>query len=162
MASKADRPLVIYLALLTALVLSAMPLTETLAPFRPNWVALIVLYMAIYTPRQYVLTSALITGLIMDALFATPLGQHALALIIASYAPHKLHLRLMLVPIWQSTATALVFIAIYQFVLFWVNGATNNDVGAAFYLWPLVSAIIVWPITMVILDTLRLGRQSKS
>ncbi|MFK8051549.1 MAG: rod shape-determining protein MreD [Woeseiaceae bacterium] len=162
MAAKANRSAVVYLALIIALALSALPLSETLAPYRPDWVALVLLYMSIYTPRQWVLTCALLAGLMMDALYAVPLGQHALALVIATYAPHRLHLRLMLVPIWQSIATAVAYIAIYQFILFWINGATDNDIGAAFYLWPLISAIIVWPLTLVILDTVRLGRQTKS
>ena len=163
MAKKAnDRPAVLYLALLIALLLSAVPLSEAMAPFRPDWVALVLIYIAIYTPGQWLLTSAVVAGLVMDALFATPLGQYSLALIIACYLPHKLHLRLMLVPIWQSTVSAVLFVAAYQFVLFWVNGANNNDVGAGFYLWPIVSAALVWPMLLVILDTARLGRRTKT
>ncbi|MEM7764872.1 MAG: rod shape-determining protein MreD [Pseudomonadota bacterium] len=160
--SSRERTSVVYIALIFALVLSAVPLPEFLAAHRPDWVALVLLYMAIYTPGHWLMTSALIAGLVMDALFGAPLGQYALALIVACYLPHKLHLRLMLVPIWQATLTALLFLAVYQFVLFWVNGATNNDIGAAFHLWPIVSAIIVWPLTLVILDTARLGRRKKS
>ncbi|MEN7342642.1 MAG: rod shape-determining protein MreD [Pseudomonadota bacterium] len=163
MAKKgSDRPSVLVLALLIALLLSAVPLSESLAPFRPDWVALVLLYMAIYTPNQWLMTSAFFCGLIMDALFATPLGQYSLALIIACYFPHKLHLRLMLVPIWQSTVSAVLYIATYQFVLFWVNGANNNDVGAGFYLWPIIGTVIVWPVLLVILDTARLGRRTKT
>lgn len=151
--------LFIYLALLIALLLSAFPLSETLAQHRPDWVALVLIYMAIHLPREWLLTSAIVCGLIMDALFATPLGQYPLALIVACYLPSKLHLRLMLVPIWQSTLSAVLFIAIYQFVLFWTNGATDNDIGAGFYAWPLLSAALIWPPLVAILDAARLGRR---
>ena len=159
MAARYDRFWVGPLALVAALALAAHPLPQWLAPFRPDWVALVIIYQAIHTPRRLILVQALLAGLLLDALHGTPLGQYALALVVTAYLPLKLHLRLLLVPIWQTTLSIVLFLAVYQFILFWANGATGNDIGASFYVWPLVGNAIVWPAVLVLLDTLRLGRR---
>lgn len=158
MAPRRDRWWAGVVGLIVALILTSQPLPNWAHAFRPDWVALVLIYIGIYTPQRFVLTSALLCGLLLDAIHGTPLGQYALALVVCSYIPLKLHLRLVLVPIWQSVLTTVVIVAIYQFVLFWCNGATGNDVGALAYLAPLVSDMLVWPFILVLLDLLRLGR----
>ncbi|MEM1439008.1 MAG: rod shape-determining protein MreD [Pseudomonadota bacterium] len=160
MAGPRDRAWVGPVALIIALGLSAQPLPGWMAPARPDWVALVLIYLGIHTPQRLVLVQAVVAGLLLDALQGTPLGQHVLALVLCCYLPLKLHLRLMLVPIWQTMLLTAVFTAIYQFVMFWINGATGNDIGAAFYLWPLASNAIVWPLLLTLLDVARLGRRS--
>ena len=64
----------------------------------------------------------------------------------------------MLVPIWQTMLSTALFTALYQFVLFWCNGATGNDVGAAYYLWPLATNVLAWPVLLAVIDRVRLGR----
>ncbi|MEO0577021.1 MAG: hypothetical protein AAF004_16310, partial [Pseudomonadota bacterium] len=59
---------------------------------------------------------------------------------------------------WQSVLTTIVILALYQFVLFWCNGATGNDLGAKAYLAPLASDLLVWPLVLILLDAMRLGR----
>lgn len=161
MAVSRARALPLYFAVLVALVLSAVPLGDVLAPFRPDWVLLVLIYMAIHMPQRFVLTTAVASGLVLDAMNGTPLGQYPLAMVIALYFPLRLHLRLTLAPIWQSIGSMAVFVAVYQFMLFWINGATDNNVGLFNYLWPVVTAVLVWPLLLVILDTARLGRIGK-
>ena len=157
MAASNERSWGGFAALILALLLSAHPLPEWLAPFRPDWVAVTMIYLSIHTPRRLVLTQAFVVGLLLDALHGTPLGQYALALLLCCYLPMKLHLRLMLVPVWQSMMSVALFTAIYQFVLFWCNGATGNAIGAGFYLWPILTNALAWPIVLALTDRLRLG-----
>ncbi len=159
MANSRERLWIGPAALIVALALAAAPLPQWLAAFRPDWVALVMVYQAIHTPRHLILLQAILAGLLLDALLGTPLGQYALALVVCVYLPLKLHLRLVLVPIWQTMLSTVLFLAIYQFVLFWANGATGNEIGAGFYVWPLLSNAIVWPAILALLDTLRLGRR---
>lgn len=160
MAGARDRAWVGPVAILIALALAAHPLPGPFSPARPDWVALVLIYLGIHTPQRLVLVQAVVAGLLLDALQGTPLGQHVLALVLCCYLPLKLHLRLSLVPIWQTMLLTAVFTAIYQFVLFWCNGATGNDIGANFYLWPPVTNALVWPIVLTLLDRTRLGRRS--
>lgn len=162
MAAKRDRWWAGLIGLVIAFVLTSQPLPSWLNTFRPDWVALVLVYISIYTPQRLVLSSAMICGLLLDAVHGTPLGQYALALTVCCYVPLKLHLRLVLVPIWQSVLTTIVILALYQFVLFWCNGATGNDLGATAYLAPLASDLLVWPVVLVLLDAMRLGRPTSA
>lgn len=158
MAAKRDRWWVGLIGLIVALILTSQPLPGWLNLFRPDWVALVLVYLAIFTPQRLVLTSAVLCGLLLDAIHGTPLGQYALALVVCIYIPLKLHLHLVLVPIWQSVLTTLVIMAIYQFALFWCNGAIGNDLGATAYLAPLASDMLFWPVVLALLDLMHLGR----
>ena len=159
MAGRSDRAWIGPVALVLALMLATHPLPGVLAPTRPDWVALVIIYLGIHSPHRWVLAQALVAGLCLDAMLGTPLGQYALALSVCAYLPMKLHLRLALVPIWQTMLTALLFTAVYQFVLFWCNGTMGNEVGAVYYLWPLFSNVIVWPIVLLTLD--RVSRSAR-
>ncbi|MEM9171172.1 MAG: rod shape-determining protein MreD [Pseudomonadota bacterium] len=145
-------------ALIVAFMLSAIPLPAMISPFRPDWIALVMIYIAIFTPQRWVLTTAMVAGLLLDVLQGTLLGQHPLALMVCLYAPLKLHLRLTLVPIWQSMLATASALALYQFALFWCNGATGNELGLKAYLAPLVTGTLVWPLLLVGIDILRLER----
>lgn len=146
------------LALVLAIGISSAPLPEPIAAWRPDIVLLVAIYMAIHQPQRMVISAAVITGLILDTQQGTPLGQYALAHTIAVYLPLRLHQRLLMVPVWQSTLSVILFTAIGQFVLFWCNGATDNNIGAWAYLKPLASNALFWPPVMLMLDALRIGK----
>ena len=158
MAAKRDRFLPVLLALIVALALSAQPLPEWLAPFRPDWVAMVMIYWAMHMPRRFTLAAAFSAGLLLDALHGTPIGQHALALVLLCYLPLKLHLRLAVVSVTQTTLWVVVCLALYHFVLFWCNGATGKFVAITFYWGPLIGSAMLWPLLLLSLDNLRRGR----
>lgn len=153
------RRLPVILALLGALALSVQPLPDWLAPFRPPWVALVLFYWCMNLPRDFALTVAFGAGLLLDVLSGAPLGQHALALVIAAYLPLKLYLRLAVFPVWQLTLAVVVYLVVYQFVLFWCSGVVGTAGPLQFYWAPLVSAAVVWPLILAALDTMRFSGQ---
>lgn len=162
MPTSIDRWWPLALALAIGLVIAAAPLPGGLSAWRPDLVLLVVIYSAIHQPDRFIISAALISGLLLDAQHATPLGQYAFAHVVAVYLPLKLHQRMQLVPVWQSTLSVILFTALGQFVLFWCNGATGNDLGAGAYLKPLVANALVWAPLMLALDTLRHGRPQKT
>ncbi|MEM6819564.1 MAG: rod shape-determining protein MreD [Pseudomonadota bacterium] len=152
----------LLLAGVVGLGVASAPLPAALSAWRPDLALLVVIYVAIHQPRQYVIAWAVITGVLLDAQHATPLGQYALAHIVAVYLPLRLHQRLVLLPVWQSTLSVILFTALAQFVLFWCNGATGNNVAAAAYIKPMLANAICWPPLMLALDTLRLGQPQRT
>jgi rod shape-determining protein MreD len=161
-ANAKSRRLPVIAALLVALALSIQPLPDWLTPYRPAWVAMIVFYWCMNLPRDFALTIAFGCGLLLDVLSGTPLGQHALALVVAAYLPLKLYLRLAVFPVWQLTLVVLVYLSIYEFVLFWSSGVIGTAAPLPFYWGPLVSSIVIWPLILAALDTLRFAGQVKS
>ena len=79
------------------------------------------------------------------------LGQHALAVSIVIYITVKLHLQLRQFPLLQLMATVFALLALYQFILFWINGVVGISVPASTYWGPVIAGTIVWPLVSALL-----------
>jgi rod shape-determining protein MreD len=148
------RRLPMALSSLVALALAVMPLPSILEAFRPDFLVLVVLYWSIESPRAGGLTLAFMGGLALDVIHGVVLGQHALALtLMAGWATH-LRLRLRVFSMLSQCLTIFAFLTGYQFVLFWVDGATGNPV-TTFGRWiaPVVGALL-WPLIVGTLSRL--------
>ena len=65
-----------------ALALTALPLPSVVAPYRPEWVPLILIFWSLLAPERFSLLTAFWMGLLLDTLSGALLGQHALALVV--------------------------------------------------------------------------------
>ena len=148
------RRLPMALSSLVALALGVLPLPQALEAFRPDFLVLVVLYWSIELPRAGGLTLAFVAGLALDVIQGVVLGQHALALtLIAAWATH-LRLRLRVFSILSQSLTIFALLTAYQFVLFWVDGATGNPVtNFGRWLAPVIGALL-WPLIIGILRRL--------
>ena len=142
------------LSALIALALAIVPLPTALDAFRPDLLVLVVFYWSIESPRAGGLGLAFAAGLALDVIRGVVLGQHALALtLMAAWATH-LRLRLRVFSLLSQALTIFALLTGYQFVLFWVDGATGNPV-TTFSRWlaPVIGALI-WPLLAAVLSRL--------
>jgi len=140
----------IIVSIIAALMLAIAPMPEWAEAFRPNWVALTLIYWAMHQPGTYGIGSAWVIGLILDVAQGTLLGQHALALSLVIYVTVKFHLQFRQFPALQLTATVFALLAINQFILFWINGVAGFNAPAVNYWGPVVSGTLIWlPATMI-------------
>jgi rod shape-determining protein MreD len=145
------RRLPMALSALVALALAILPLPDVLDPLRPDFLVLVVLYWCIESPRAGGLTLAFVSGLALDVTSGVVLGQHALALtLMGAWATH-LRLRIRVFSVLSQCLTIFALLTGYQFVLFWVDGATGNPV-TAFSRWfaPFIGALL-WPVLVNIM-----------
>ncbi len=129
-----------------ALALAVIPLPAAVDAFRPDFLVLVVFYWSIVSPRAGGLTLAFFAGLALDVIQGVVLGQHALALtLMAAWATH-LRLRLRVFSVLSQSLAIFLFLTGYQFILFWVDGATGNPVtNFSRWLAPVIGAAI-WPL----------------
>ena len=124
--------LIIYLSLLIAMVLSVvhLPLTipAELGYVRPDWVAIVMLYWIIALPERVGLVTAWITGLIMDVLMGSLIGQHALSYIIIVYITFNLYQRLRMFSVWQQAGAVFVILSINPVSYTHLTLPTNREV----------------------------------
>jgi rod shape-determining protein MreD len=82
------------------------------------------------------------------------LGQHALALTLMAAWATNLRLRIRVFSILSQTLTIFALLTGYQFILFWIDGATGNPV-TTFSRWlaPVIGALI-WPIMVGVMSKL--------
>ncbi len=132
-----------------------VPLPESIVPFRPDWLALLAIFWAIQLPRTWSVGSAWVVGILLDVALGTLLGQHALALCVVAFVTVRFHLLMRVFPLSQLTATVFAMLALYQFLLFWVNGVAGVDAPAISYWAPIVTGTLLWPVAFVMLSGVR-------
>ena len=132
--------------LIIALLLSILPLPEVVVSFRPDWVAIILVYWSLFRPGYFGFLTAFWLGLALDALYGSLLGQHALALLTVTYIARHFYLRIRVFPIWQMSVTILALLALYEFLLFWVDGVAARSVPAVDRWAPVVIGALLWPL----------------
>lgn len=152
---RALRHVPVIVTILIALMLTIMPLPDSVAAFRPDWLALILVYWAMMVPRSYSVGIAWLSGIVLDVAQGTILGQHALALCVIVYITVKFHLLMRVFPLSQLTATAFALLALYQFLLFWINGVAGVSASAIDYWAPVLSGTLVWPVLSTFLSGVR-------
>ncbi len=160
-SARASRHMPAIVTVLLALTLTLVPLPENLAPFRPDWVVLILIYWAMTAPGDYNVGSAFVIGILLDVAQGTLLGQHALALCVIVYITIKFHLLMRVFPLLQLTATVFTLLALHQFLLFWINGVAAVTAPAIAYWAPVITGAIVWPFLSMFLSGVRFRAQTR-
>jgi len=149
----------VIITIIVSLMLMVVPLPDRAEPFRPDWVALTLIYWAMMLPRTWSVGSAWVVGILLDVAEGTILGQHALALCFIVYVTVRFHLLMRVFPMQQLTATIFALLALYQFVLFWVNGAAGLQVDAIHYWAPVITGTVLWPVITMLLAGVRARSQ---
>jgi len=153
--ARARRQLPVVITLLVAFMLMITPMPAAVEAFRPDWLALVLMFWSMAVPRSYSVGIAWLIGIVLDVAQGTLLGQHALALCVIVYITVKFHLLMRVFPLSQLTATVFALLALYQFLLFWINGVAGVTAPAIDYWGPVVSGTIVWPFMSIMLSGLR-------
>ena len=157
---RASRRMPVIMSFIFGLMLTIMPLPDAVAAFRPDWLAMLVIYWAMRLPRTWSVGTAWIVGIVLDASQGTLLGQHALALCCIAFITVRFHLLMRVFPVPQLTATIFPILAIYQFLLFWINGVAGVDAPSIAYWGPVISGTLMWPVMMAVLAGLRYRTRS--
>ncbi len=147
---RASRRLPVIACIIAALMLAIAPMPDWASPFRPDWVALTLIYWAMTLPRTYSIGTAWIVGIVLDVAQGTLLGQHAIALCFVAYIAVKFHLQFRVFPTSQMSATVFAILAFYQFILFWVNGVAGVNAPAVTYWGPVITGALIWPLLALV------------
>jgi len=139
--------------IVAALLLTIVPLPEPIRATRPDLLLLLVIYWSLRDPGTIGLVFAWLCGLAIDLLQGSVLGQHAAAFLLIGFLTHKFQLRMRIFPIYHQTLTVFMLLALYEFVVFWIDGI----IGPAVTDWrrwlPVLTSTILWPLLVAALDT---------
>ena len=145
MTATADMPIPIAISLLMALALTIAPVPDLMAPTRPEWVLLVLIYWGMAFPRRVGILSAFLAGLLLDVLQHQLLGQNALSLAVAMYLVLQIYPRLRVFPVWQQAVVVALLVALVKLLNLWIRGATGFPPGSALYWIPVLTSALVWP-----------------
>ena len=152
---RASRRLPVVTCIVAALMLAIAPMPDWANAFRPDWVALTLIYWAMMLPRTYSVGTAWIVGIVLDVAQGTLLGQHAVALCLVVYVMVKFHLQFRVFPALQMSSTVFAILALYQFILFWINGVAGVNAPAVTYWGPVVTGALIWPLLTLFFSGVR-------
>lgn len=147
--------LLIAATLACALVLQLIELPYALAALRPMFVPLVLVYWVMVVPQPTGLATAWITGLLLDVLLGSVLGQHALGLTVLVFITLQLRGILSLYPIWQEALALTPIFAVYAFLMFWIDGATGHGADPWLRWLPLLTTAACWPFAFGLLNSLQ-------
>ena len=147
--------LLIFATFLIGLILSQIPLPDFLIWYRPEWVALVLIYWVLMVPHRVGLVSAFFMGLLLDIIRGSVLGLNALSLTIIAYLVLLLYKRLRMFPLWQQSMLVMVLVGINQLLFFWMQGITGTTAGGLQFLIPSLISGIFWPWIYVVLHGVR-------
>jgi rod shape-determining protein MreD len=146
---------IITLSFLVAFLLSGIPLPGGLAHFRPDWVAMVLIYWCMALPHRVSIGVGWLVGLLLDVGRGGLLGQHALALAVVAYLTLQTYRRVRVAPPWQQAISVLVFLLIEQILVFWISGVIGYPPRDGWYLAPAFGGMLLWPLLFVILRDVR-------
>ena len=138
-----------------ALLLTALPMPESAATWRPAWVALVLVYWCMAAPERVGVVAGWTVGLLIDVMTGTLLGQHALGLSVVAYVAHRIHRPVRVLPLWRQGITIFVLVFLYQALVLWSNGIRGIPVMAPAYWTSPVVSMLLWPWIFVVLRVIR-------
>lgn len=145
-------PLLIAGSLALALLLMLVPLPAWAAIARPAFYPATVLFWTLVQPARFGVFAAWVCGLLMDVVYGTPLGQHALALAVLAFAAFKLKDLFRDAPALQQSILLLPLLLVYEFILFWIDGVGGRSVDPLWRWLPALTTAAVWPLWVVLLE----------
>ena len=163
MTSSRESRSLIFLTIMAAVLLSLLPLPEILLPFKPYWVALVIIYWSLETRGIISLGLAFLIGLVLDILSGSLMGLHALSLVIMVFLVQRFRSRLRFFPAWQQALSVLGLLVNDRIILIWITVLLGEPVPTWKYWLPPLVGMALWPWLFLLLDRIRTRmRQHKS
>jgi rod shape-determining protein MreD len=155
MAVQANGRPIIFATLAIALWLSIIPLPDWARWARPEWVAMVLIYWVIALPHRIGIGSAFVTGLVLDLVEGSPLGENAFALSIIAYLGLILYQRMRMYAGWQQAGIVFVLVGLNQLLCHWVQTLTTKVMPTMLFLLPALVSALLWPTVMLLLRKVR-------
>lgn len=135
----------LFIAILGALSLTILPLPSVLVDIRPPWILLFILYVQFYLPDYFNVIFVLLIGLLLDTLLSTVIGEHAFALLFASWLANNKARRFCFFSIIQQMALIGFTVFIYQSLLFLIDAFLGFHITIMSIMGGVAISILLWP-----------------
>ena len=145
MAQDQNRIWFVWLSLLAALLLTIVPIPAEIEVYRPQWLALFVIYWTIALPQRVSVGHGFLFGLLIDVLTGTTMGENALSLSLISFIAYQTHSRLRIFPYFQQALSVLALLFIQKIISFLVLGMTlGMTTETSYWISPFIGTLL-WP-----------------
>ncbi len=145
---------VILSTFVVALLLNIMPYPEWAKYAKPDWVLLVLFYWCLAMPGRVGVGCGWLVGMVMDVLYYSLLGQHAVSKALVALIAVSTHRQVRLYNLWQQSVLVFIVALLDRgFTVFIYHVTANTEVHLIFWQSALVSCLI-WPIVYNVLCAL--------
>jgi len=142
---------VIIISIIVAALLTLVPLPDSVRMFRPEFVALALIYWTMAAPHHIGISFAWSVGLLMDVMLGGALGLLAFAYALIVYLVLQFHLQIRQYPMWQQALSVFSLVLLLQLLFVIVE---SHTAGWSFWL-PAISSMLIWPVIYSVLRSVR-------
>ncbi len=125
--------------------------------FRPNWLALVLLYWCIYFPERVGSINGWSWGTLSDAAKGTLLGQQGLSLALLAYLAGTYHQLMRNLPLWRQIGGVLPLLLIDQFIMTAIDALIGYPPLNYARLGSVLGGLVFWPWIVLLLRELCRG-----
>lgn len=141
----------IILSLMVALFLNLLPLQGITLTFRPDFVALVLLYWSINLPRRFGMSAAFGMGLLMDVGIGSLFGQHALAYSVMIFIALLLRRRLIIFGVLKQAPQVGLMLLAAQFVTLLTELLNRAQFPGWYFFLASFTGVLLWPLVCSLL-----------
>lgn len=135
----------ILLTLGLAWFLTVLPMPDGTVDYRPQWAALTLIFWISTLPDRVGVFWAFFTGLMLDVLTGSTLGQHALSFSVMGYLVVELQQRIALFRPWQQALSVWLILTVERLISLWVLSATSQPTPSLSYWTTTLVSMLLWP-----------------
>ncbi len=146
---------VIVLSFVFSFMLAILPMPAWASAWRPDWVAMILIYWCLVLPQRVGVGIAWFVGIIHDVLNDTLLGQHAFGFVLIAYLAVKFHQQMRLFPVWQQAIGVFGMVVLNQFLGIWIQSIFGSSQMRGSFIFPAFSSLLLWLWLFLILENIK-------
>ena len=146
--------ILLIISVLSALILTILPLPLVIRTIQPMWVLLVLLsFLFLPLKRDVLIYSAFLSGLVLDIMQNTVFGEHALIFVTILYAGMFFMTKKQYLDFGQRiflVTNLLLFARIFEF---WFLKLNNISLGFNFSYWlPVLASALLWSWIFLLLE----------
>ncbi len=149
MARRRNPALALPLSFLLAIVLVALPLPQALSYWRPEFVTMVLVFWILNAPNLVGVWTGFFVGLLLDVLFKTPFGLHAMTLSAVAWATRLSWRRVAVFSVLQTSGLVLVLVLAGLIIKRVLLGIVGLPPDSLLYWLPALTSALLWPTVMV-------------
>ncbi len=142
----------IIITMVLAVLLTVVPVPESVKYYWPDWITLVVFYWVLVLPAHLGVMFGWINGLIEDIVSFSLLGQHALGKALTGTVAAMGHNRFRLSNFLQKMFLILVLQSINITISAWTNHLAY-EAPIVLQMWqPALTTALMWPVFSFLMD----------
>lgn len=136
------------------LLLQLVPLSSTMALWRPQFILLIVFYWMFRNPFMHGITFAWLSGLLLDIFIGELFGRHAIVFALCAYLIRLIQQRLHHFGVLHQAMLVLFMVLVSQLLLHSITLVFRVGWDGSLSVAPAITSAILWPFMVLVINRL--------